>query len=191
MFSFLAKLFQKKPAPPRLVLPTHTDAVEPVAPAKSADAKKTSKKDKRRVEAFSRAEEVKVAPVKPQTQVHSAALARPAGADASPAPAAATPVSAVPATPAPAAPQKSKDDPKSPKAKEAWAQAAAKRLDPTASPESLAGINENMKRDEIANRLALLYRRHNRAASSLDGALREEAEMMLDIIAGLREKYLS
>ena len=45
-----------------------------------------------------------------------------------------------------------------------------------------------MTRDEIKARLALLYRRYNRATSSLDAKLRAEAEVMLDAVVALREK---
>lgn len=58
------------------------------------------------------------------------------------------------------------------------------------SPEGLCGIHPSMGRDEIRNRLATLYKRHNAAASSLDETMREEAEMMLDAIVHCREKYV-
>ena len=45
-------------------------------------------------------------------------------------------------------------------------------------------------REEISAQLAMLYRRHNRAASSLEASLREEAEIMLDVIASMRQKHL-
>jgi hypothetical protein len=78
----------------------------------------------------------------------------------------------------------------SPKAKEEWAKKAASRLDPGATPESLCGILPTMSTEEIAAQLAMLYRRHNRAASSLAANLREEAEIMLDVIAAMKQKYL-
>ncbi|MEI6535854.1 MAG: hypothetical protein WCN98_10975 [Verrucomicrobiaceae bacterium] len=56
-------------------------------------------------------------------------------------------------------------------------------------PEELCGINAKMPRDEMKKHLAALYRRFNRAASSLDASLRAEAEMMLDAIVMVREKY--
>lgn len=56
------------------------------------------------------------------------------------------------------------------------------------SPEELCGIPPQMPRDEIKARLALLYRRYNRATSSLDAKLRAEAETMLDAIVAVREK---
>ena len=43
---------------------------------------------------------------------------------------------------------------------------------------------------EIRERISKLYQRHNRAASSLDPKLREEAEFMLETLAGLREKHV-
>jgi hypothetical protein len=43
---------------------------------------------------------------------------------------------------------------------------------------------------DIKDHLALLYRRHNHAASSLDESLRAESEIMLDAIVTCREKYL-
>jgi hypothetical protein len=46
-----------------------------------------------------------------------------------------------------------------------------------------------MTPEQLRERLAHLYQRHNRAASSLDPQLREEAEFMLETLAGLREKY--
>ena len=100
-------------------------------------------------------------------------------AQTAPAPAAATPVTARPEKPSGT----------SPKAKEEWARQAAKRLNPDATPEQLCGITSNMSKEEIANQLAIHYRRHNRAASSLEPRLREEAEIMLDVIAALRQKY--
>jgi hypothetical protein len=47
-----------------------------------------------------------------------------------------------------------------------------------------------MEPDEIRQRLAILYKRHNHAAGSLDGELRKEAELMLDAIVHCREKYI-
>jgi hypothetical protein len=41
---------------------------------------------------------------------------------------------------------------------------------------------------EIDQRLAELHRRHNRAATSLDAKLRDEAAIMLDAIAAVKEK---
>lgn len=74
------------------------------------------------------------------------------------------------------------------------ARAAAEQrvaIDTTATPEAICGITPDMPQAEISDILARLYQRHNRAASSFDARLQSEAEFMLDIIAGLREKYLS
>ena len=76
-----------------------------------------------------------------------------------------------------------------PKAREEWARQAAKQINPDATPEQLCGIEEGMTKEQIGAQLALLYRRHNRAASSLEERLREEAEIMLDVIAAMRQKY--
>ncbi len=57
------------------------------------------------------------------------------------------------------------------------------------SPESLCGITVKMPKYEVRKRLAVLYRRYNRAASSLDAKMRAESEMMLDAIVKVREKY--
>jgi hypothetical protein len=56
------------------------------------------------------------------------------------------------------------------------------------SPEELCNITPKMTKDEIKARLAFLYRRYNRATSSLDAKLRAEAETMLDAIVAVREK---
>ena len=64
-------------------------------------------------------------------------------------------------------------------------------IDITLPHERICGISPTMSHEEIAEILARLYQRHNRAASSFDSRLRAEAEFMLDAIAGLREKYLS
>ncbi|MDB6071673.1 MAG: hypothetical protein JWL81_2844 [Verrucomicrobiales bacterium] len=58
------------------------------------------------------------------------------------------------------------------------------------SPEQLCGVSSSMTPEEIRARLSKLYQRHNRAASSLDPVLREEAEFMLETLAGLRDQYL-
>ncbi len=78
----------------------------------------------------------------------------------------------------------------SPKAKEEWAKQAARRINPGATPEQLCGIEPGMTQEQISGQLAILYRRHNRAASSLEASLREEAEIMLDVIASMRQKHL-
>jgi hypothetical protein len=74
--------------------------------------------------------------------------------------------------------------------KQKWASKAAETLDPKASAETLCGVNTSMAKEEIKEKLAVLYRRHNRAASSLDAKMREEAEIMLEAIASMKEKYL-
>jgi hypothetical protein len=55
--------------------------------------------------------------------------------------------------------------------------------------ESLCGISPKMPRDQVAAQIKLLYRRYNRAASSLDVNVRAEAERMLDAIVEVREKW--
>ena len=77
-----------------------------------------------------------------------------------------------------------------PSAREKWEQMASQGLSRTAPPEDLAGITPDMTPAQILERLAKLYQRHNRAASSFDPNLREEAEFMLETLAGLREKYV-
>ena len=77
-----------------------------------------------------------------------------------------------------------------PKAKEEWARQAAQKINPGATPEQICGIEAGMTTEQIAAQLAMLYRRHNRAASSLEAHLREEAEIMLDMVAAMRQKYL-
>jgi hypothetical protein len=64
------------------------------------------------------------------------------------------------------------------------------KIDPTARPEDLCGLTPGMTTEEIRDHLAMLYRRHNRAASSLEGDLREEAEIMLDAVVRCRETFL-
>jgi hypothetical protein len=76
-----------------------------------------------------------------------------------------------------------------PKAREEWARQAAKKINPDATPEQLCGLEDGMTKEEVSAQLAILYRRHNRAASSLEARLREEAEIMLDVIAAMRQKY--
>jgi len=60
---------------------------------------------------------------------------------------------------------------------------------PSVSPEEICGITSGMNKDQVRARLAMLYRRHNRASSSLDAKLRVEAEKMLDAIVLVREKH--
>jgi hypothetical protein len=60
---------------------------------------------------------------------------------------------------------------------------------PSISPEEVCGVTSGMNKDQVRARLALLYRRHNRASSSLDAKLRAEAEKMLSAIVQVREKH--
>lgn len=55
--------------------------------------------------------------------------------------------------------------------------------------ELLCGISPNMPRDQVAAQIKLLYRRYNRAASSLDANVRAEAERMLEAIVEVREQW--
>lgn len=72
----------------------------------------------------------------------------------------------------------------------AWENARRVTLDRNAPPEQLCGLTPEMTQDQIREHLALLYRRHNRAASSLDATLRTEAEVMLNAVVRCREKLL-
>lgn len=75
--------------------------------------------------------------------------------------------------------------------------AAAKMVRPAAPvpsgkarhPEDLCQITSRMTKEQIQARLKLLYRRYNRAASSLDPATRAEAERMLEAVVLVREKH--
>jgi hypothetical protein len=69
------------------------------------------------------------------------------------------------------------------------AAAAPKSRIPTGTPEERCGITQGMTKSQIANQLKLLYRRYNRAASSLDAQTRQEADIMLDVIVQVREKH--
>lgn len=60
--------------------------------------------------------------------------------------------------------------------------------EPEKAPEQLCGIEPKMNKDQIRDRLKLLYRRYNRAASSLDAKTRIEADKMLTAIVKVREK---
>lgn len=92
---------------------------------------------------------------------------------AKPAPAAAaTPASAPAAAPA----QRQPIQPKAP----------AQPQGPT--PEEICGITEKMSKDEVRSRLAFLYKRYNRATSSLNAKLRAEANEVLDAVVAVREK---
>lgn len=68
------------------------------------------------------------------------------------------------------------------------APATAKAKKKPASPEEACGITAKMSKEEVRERLALLYKRYNRATSSLDAGLRAEAEEMLDAVVAVREK---
>ena len=87
--------------------------------------------------------------------------------------------------PAPAAKDKGAES-----VKQQWAAKAGQKLNTKEPPEVLCGITNKMTKEEIAEKLANLYRRHNRAASSLDPQMREEAEIMLEAIATAKEKFL-
>ncbi len=56
--------------------------------------------------------------------------------------------------------------------------------------EDLCGVREGMSHEQIDSHLKMLYRRHNRAASSLDDNKRAEADIMLDAIVEIRQRYL-
>jgi hypothetical protein len=56
------------------------------------------------------------------------------------------------------------------------------------SPEEICGITPKMSKEEIRTRLAFLYKRYNRATSSLNAKLREEANEILDAVVAVREK---
>jgi hypothetical protein len=58
------------------------------------------------------------------------------------------------------------------------------------SPEELCKVDPAMSIDEMRARLAKLFTRHNRAASSFDLRRRAEAEIMLQAIVTVREKYI-
>ena len=67
---------------------------------------------------------------------------------------------------------------------------ARQPLNRSAPPEELCGLTPGMTPEEIREHLAMLYKRHNRAASSLEADLREEAEIMLDAVVRCRETFL-
>ena len=79
-----------------------------------------------------------------------------------------------------------------PKAAPAPAKRKVRRLvtpsAPTIDPETLCGITAEMTHEEVYARLASLYRRYNRATSSLNASLRSEAEQMLTAIVAVRER---
>jgi hypothetical protein len=65
--------------------------------------------------------------------------------------------------------------------------AAAPAVKPR-TPEEMCGITSKMGKEEIRTQLAMLYKRYNRATSSLNAGVRAEAEEMLDAIVAVREK---
>lgn len=69
------------------------------------------------------------------------------------------------------------------------APAPATKIETPKSPEELCGIEPKWNKDQVKERLKLLYRRYNRAASSLDNSTRAEADSMLDAIVAVREKH--
>ena len=94
---------------------------------------------------------------------------------------------AAPEAKAPVRPeQKPKLPPKAAPGKPAPAPAAAKKKPQT--PEEICAITPKMSKEEVHERLAFLYKRYNRATSSLDAALRAEAEEVLDAVVAVREK---
>jgi predicted lipid-binding transport protein (Tim44 family) len=75
-------------------------------------------------------------------------------------------------------------------AKDQWKKQADQKIQTGAKAEDLCEIKASMTKEQIADQLAKLYRRHNRAASSLDEKMREESEVMLEAIAQMKEKHL-
>lgn len=66
---------------------------------------------------------------------------------------------------------------------------AAAQVEPPRSAEELCDITPKMSKDEIKDKLKVLFRRYNRSASSLDAKIRAEADKMLDAIVAVREKH--
>ena len=107
---------------------------------------------------------------------------------------------AVPATAPPALPEVPKAEaarppveasaPASPALPESGSESAETVALRARSSEDLCGLTPGMEREEIHALLARLFRRHNRAASSLDEQLRTEAEIMLRAIVDIRLRYL-
>jgi hypothetical protein len=95
---------------------------------------------------------------------------------------------------APAAPVKVDEKPRPDKGKAAERKAskAAEKVPAKKPPtaEEMCGVTSKMGKEEVRQKLALLYRRYNRATSSLDAKLRSEAEVMLDAIVAVREKVI-
>lgn len=65
---------------------------------------------------------------------------------------------------------------------------AEAKAPPQKSPEDICAITPKMNKEEVRARLAFLYRRYNRATSSLDAKLRAEADEVLDAVVAVREK---
>ena len=101
----------------------------------------------------------------------------------------AKPSTKAPATKSPTTPKKKEPAPKKGPAKPV---PVSNKPDLTKkSAEAMCGIDpKKMKKEEIREKLAELYKRHNHAAGSLNNELREEAEKMLDAIVECREKYV-
>lgn len=163
MLSFLKNIFKKPEAKPRLTLPSHTPTPAP-AQQQSPPSQPQAK-----------------AQAQPPPPVEEKPAAKSKGKT----------------KPQPAANQVKQSRPEKPgagataKAKEEWARQAARQISPDATPEQLCGIVAGMTKEQVSAQLAILYRRHNRAASSLEERLREEAEIMLDVIAAMRQKYVT
>lgn len=68
--------------------------------------------------------------------------------------------------------------------------APAEEASPKMSAEELCSLQDKMTPGEMKSHLAALYRRHNRAAGSLDPKLRAEANQMLEAIVEVRHRYL-
>ncbi len=98
-----------------------------------------------------------------------------------------------PTKPAPAPAAKDKAAPAAPPPPAAKGEAPKEKapVKPVAkkSAEELCEIEPKMNKEQVRERLKMLYRRHNRAASSLDAKTREEADAMLDAIVQIREKF--
>ncbi len=77
-----------------------------------------------------------------------------------------------------------------PAAKREWEKRAAREINDRLPGEELCELRDGMTAAELQAHLGMLYRRHNRAASSLDPKLRREANIMLDAIVAMRQKYL-
>jgi hypothetical protein len=101
---------------------------------------------------------------------------------------AAAPAKGAPAAAKPEARKEPAPEPKAESALKKIAAVPAPVAAPQRTPEELCGIDAKMNKDQIRDRLKLLYRRHNRAASSLDAKTRAEADTMLDAIVAIREK---